>query len=219
MDTCLFNKTPEVSGDQSKPNCQIETVAKEDLLSVLGSKSPCTPSISSLESSKKTVVNDDKITIMPDDSKDDIPNSDNNDNNEQKINQNQLAIAENKEKEHSLNATVATKVEQTKKERGAEGKKKESNELKKSSIRKRDDAKAKRASLNVQGRIVVFVRRKKPVCLADNNANMTILINDKKQDINETNSSNRITAGSTTPQCNSPLKKPRISEREARKIS
>ncbi|XP_029050214.1 histone-lysine N-methyltransferase, H3 lysine-79 specific-like [Osmia bicornis bicornis] len=219
MDSCLFNKTTEVSGDQSKPNCQIETVAKEDLLSVLGSKSPCTPSISSLESSKKTVVNDDKITIMPDDTKDDIPNSDNNDNNEQIINQNQLATVENKEKEHSLNATVATKVEQTKKERGAEGKKKESNELKKSSIRKRDDAKAKRASLNVQGRVVVFVRRKKPVCLADNNANMTILINDKKQDINETNSSNRITAGSTTLQCNSPLKKPRISEREARKIS
>ncbi|XP_076227957.1 FLICE-associated huge protein isoform X2 [Nomia melanderi] len=36
---------------------------------------------------------------------------------------------------------------------------------------------AKAASMNVHGKIVVFARRKKPVCLANNNANMTVLIN------------------------------------------
>ncbi|XP_043522481.1 putative uncharacterized protein DDB_G0282133 [Frieseomelitta varia] len=34
-------------------------------------------------------------------------------------------------------------------------------------------------SMNVYGKIVVFARRKKPVCLANSNANMTVLINNK----------------------------------------
>lgn len=42
-----------------------------------------------------------------------------------------------------------------------------------------DDRSTKISSMNVQGKIVVFARRKKPVCLANSNANMTVLINNK----------------------------------------
>lgn len=34
-------------------------------------------------------------------------------------------------------------------------------------------------SMNIHGKIIVFARRKKPVCLANSNANMTVLINNK----------------------------------------
>lgn len=37
----------------------------------------------------------------------------------------------------------------------------------------------KLTSMNIHGKIIVFARRKKPVCLANSNANMTVLINNK----------------------------------------
>ncbi|OAD57056.1 hypothetical protein WN48_02857, partial [Eufriesea mexicana] len=40
-----------------------------------------------------------------------------------------------------------------------------------------DNRNAKITSTNVHGKLVVFARRKKPVCLANSNANMTVLIN------------------------------------------
>ncbi|XP_078044910.1 FLICE-associated huge protein [Augochlora pura] len=40
-----------------------------------------------------------------------------------------------------------------------------------------DGTNGKNTSTKLQGKIVVFARRKKPVCLANNNANMTVLIN------------------------------------------
>ncbi|XP_076233249.1 FLICE-associated huge protein [Calliopsis andreniformis] len=48
------------------------------------------------------------------------------------------------------------------------------------------------SSMNVDGKIVVFARRKKPVCLANNNANMTVLINNNHE-INVNSSSTRKT--------------------------
>lgn len=42
-----------------------------------------------------------------------------------------------------------------------------------------DNRNTKTTSMNVHGKLIVFARRKKPVCLANSNANMTVLINNK----------------------------------------
>ncbi|XP_076183618.1 FLICE-associated huge protein isoform X2 [Ptiloglossa arizonensis] len=59
---------------------------------------------------------------------------------------------------------------------------------------------AKDSSTNVHGKIVLFARRKKPVCLANNNANMTVLINNNYDASINPSDMNNIT------ECNSVLK-------------
>ncbi|XP_017789302.1 PREDICTED: uncharacterized protein PF11_0213 [Habropoda laboriosa] len=52
-------------------------------------------------------------------------------------------------------------------------------EIEVSQSRNQNKNTAKNISINVHGKIVLYARRRKPVCLANNNANMTVLINNK----------------------------------------
>lgn len=52
-------------------------------------------------------------------------------------------------------------------------------ELEKTTQSQSNNKSSRNASTNVHGKVVVFARRKKPVCLANSNADMTVLINNE----------------------------------------
>ncbi|XP_076653647.1 FLICE-associated huge protein isoform X2 [Halictus rubicundus] len=72
-----------------------------------------------------------------------------------------------------------SKVNKEQKENGIAVTEQGSREMEKSSINC-NGTNRKKTSTNVHGKIIVLVRRKKPVCLANNNANMTVLINNSQ---------------------------------------
>nr|XP_003708194.2 PREDICTED: uncharacterized protein DDB_G0287625-like [Megachile rotundata]XP_012152227.1 PREDICTED: uncharacterized protein DDB_G0287625-like [Megachile rotundata]XP_012152228.1 PREDICTED: uncharacterized protein DDB_G0287625-like [Megachile rotundata] len=166
--------TNETSRDRAETDRPLENIAEDDLLLLLGNESPHSRFfIDPSRSTGKASNDEDKNTM-------DIGNSNGNHDhdNEQKIDRNDFANCVNVEK----------KGEEERKE--TEG----SKECTKLPIRRKDNTStnSKLATLNVHGKIVVFVRRKKPVCLADNNANMTVIVNDKKHEYKAIDSSDRV---------------------------
>lgn len=182
--------TNERSRDRAEADRSFENIAEDDLLLVLGNESPHSRFfIDPLRSSGKTSIDKVENTI-------DI---------EGRTDRNDLANRVNIEK----------KGEEEKEER------ERSKEAVKLPIRTRDNTSAnsnsnsKLATSNVHGKVVVFVRRKKPVCLADNNANMTVIVNDKKHEYK----SDRPNENDAMPRRNSTSKIAETADGEPRKVN
>lgn len=171
---CLSNDKMEQTSDQSKAQDKSleNTVIKNSVIS---------------ETSKGTEFkqqNNDTSMSTADLTNDDIRNNYDNSNNrdEGKINRNSSKDVTKIMKGECENINVITGITQERKCSKYAGKTEEIElkEFKKPLIKgTNDDRSTKTSSMNVQGKIVVFARRKKPVCLANSNANMTVLINDK----------------------------------------
>lgn len=150
----------------------------------LKTESNVVETVKEMESQQKN--NDTSVNIAGDLINDDIGNNCHNINDcdEDKINENnpedvRILVAKQEDENTSL-ATEATRG----KECDKHVRKTEETELRVfkkplgKSMNHNNNSSAK-DSMNVYGKIVVFARRKKPVCLANSNANMTVLINNK----------------------------------------
>ncbi|XP_071857054.1 FLICE-associated huge protein [Bombus fervidus] len=170
---CLSNDKMEQTSDQSNAQDKSleNTLIKNSVIS---------------ETSKGTEFkqqNNDTSMSTADLTNDDIRNNYDNSNNrdEGKINQNSSKDVTKIMKDECENINIITGITREGKCDKYAGKTKEIElkEFKKSIKGTNDDRSTKISSMNVQGKIVVFARRKKPVCLANSNANMTVLINNK----------------------------------------
>ncbi|XP_050472514.1 uncharacterized protein PF3D7_1120600 [Bombus huntii] len=171
---CLSNDKMEQTSDQSKAQDKFlkNTLIKNSVIS---------------ETSKGTEFkqqNNDTRMSTADLTNDDIRNNYDNSNNrdEGKINRNSSEDVTKIMKDECENINVITGITRERECSKYAGKTEEIElkECKKPLIKgTNDDRSTKISSMNVQGKIVVFARRKKPVCLANSNANMTVLINNK----------------------------------------
>lgn len=171
---CLSNDKMEQTSDQSKAQDKSleNTLIKNSVIS---------------ETSKGTEFkqqNNDTSMSTADLTNDDIRNNYDNSNNrdEGKTNRNSSKDVTKIMKDECENINVITGITRERECGKYTGKTDEIElkEFKKSLIKgTNDDKNMKISSMNVQGKIVVFARRKKPVCLANSNANMTVLINNK----------------------------------------
>lgn len=171
---CSSNDKMEQTSDQSKAQDKFleNSLIKNSVIS---------------ETSKGTEFkqqNNDTRMSTADLTNDDIRNNYDNSNNrdEGKINRNSSKDVTKIMKDECENINVITGITRERECSKYAGKTEEIElkECKKPLIKgTNDDRSTKISSMNVQGKIVVFARRKKPVCLANSNANMTVLINNK----------------------------------------
>lgn len=171
---CLSNDKMEQTSDQSKAQ-------DKSLENTLIKNSVISETSKGMEFKQQ---NNDTSMSTADFTNDDIRNNYDNSNNcdEGKINRNSSKNVTKIMKDECENINVITEITQERECGKYTGKTEEIElkEFKKPLIKStNDDRSTKISSMNVQGKIVVFARRKKPVCLANSNANMTVLINNK----------------------------------------